>query len=153
MLCKNCRKNQATKTCEQITDGIKQTEYYCADCYYRLFISVDDLNPAPSQGEKKPLVCSCCGTTEEDFRATGLVGCSQCYQTLASVVTPVIIRLQGRDTHEGSQPSKTDVQEETIYQRNFMKDKCEQFLKDQNYAAAEEASKKVNEYNRKIYKK
>ena len=101
MLCCHCKKNQATKTYDRITDGKKQTEYYCLDCYHRLFISIEADAAEGKGGDRQIAMCPYCGTSEEDFRACGLVGCAQCYQSLSKAVIPVVIRLQGTETHCG----------------------------------------------------
>lgn len=97
MLCCSCKKNQATNIHEKITDGRKQTEYYCADCYRRLFIT------APLSASKNA-VCPRCKTTAEEFFKSGLVGCEDCYSYLASSVEPVVLRMQGGDRHVGKRP-------------------------------------------------
>ena len=60
MLCGNCKKNQATKTYEQIKKGKKTVDYYCMDCYARLFISADENVGGLT-------VCPYCGTTAEEI--------------------------------------------------------------------------------------
>lgn len=100
MLCCSCKKNQATNIHEKTTDGRKQTEYYCADCYRRLFIS------APSSAPKNA-VCPRCKTTAEEFFRSGLVGCADCYTYLAAAVDPVVFRMQGGDRHVGKHPPES----------------------------------------------
>ncbi len=102
MLCCSCKKNQATNIYRKITDGKKQTEYYCADCYRRLFIST-----AKTETPKQLSVCPYCQTTAEDFLASGLVGCEKCYQYLAETIRPVIENMQGSKTHCGKTPTLT----------------------------------------------
>lgn len=98
MLCCSCKKNQATNIHEKITDGRKQTEYYCADCYRRLFLSAT----------QKSDVCPVCGRTAKEFSSTGLVGCGACYKYLVNVVAPVVLRMQGADKHVGKTPKREE---------------------------------------------
>ena len=114
MLCCHCKKNQATKTYDRITDGKKQTEYYCLDCYHRLFISIEADAAEGKGGDRQIAMCPYCGTSEEDFRARGLVGCAQCYQSLSKAVIPVVIRLQGTETHCGKKPRNSGEREEMV---------------------------------------
>lgn len=107
MLCCHCKKNQALKTREKAVDGKIRTEYYCLDCYRRLFISADDIPEQPG-GPGQISVCPYCGTSEEDFRTRGLVGCAQCYVYLARAVIPAVIRMQGDEVHCGKTPAAAE---------------------------------------------
>ena len=90
MLCCHCQINQASKTYERIKlDGkktVRTTEYYCLECYHRLFISVD---ATPKQRAQE--VCPACGMTVVAFKAKKLVGCAQCFRYLSSAVLPVVL--------------------------------------------------------------
>ena len=123
MLCCHCKKNQATKTYEKVTDGKSQTEYYCLDC----------------------------GTSEEDFRTRGLVGCAQCYQSLARTVIPVVIRMQGNEIHCGKKPKNSGDREELIRRRNTLKKRVEEFIKDKNFAPAKICAEELKALNKKLY--
>ena len=152
MLCCHCKKNQATKTYEKFTDGKKQTEYYCLDCYHRLFISID-VEPSPPKARVRQIaMCPYCGTSEEDFRARGLVGCAQCYQSLAPTVIPVVIRLQGNEIHCGKKPKNSGDREETVRRRNLLKNRVEEFIKDKNFEAAKICSEELKRLNNFLYR-
>ena len=90
MLCGICRKNQATKTYEQIKNGKVAVEYYCLDCYHRQFISADNKADAS--------VCPACGTTVEEVKKRNLVGCAYCYKAFQNALVPVISKLAGNGT-------------------------------------------------------
>ena len=95
MLCERCKKNQATKAYEQITNGKKAVGYYCLECYQNLFLFVEEQD-APKQS-----VCSYCGTSVSEIKKRNLVGCAYCYQTLSSALTPIVIKMQGVEVHKG----------------------------------------------------
>lgn len=151
MLCCHCKKNQATKTYDRLTDGKKQTEYYCLDCYHRLFISVEE-NAEDKLAGVQIAMCPYCGTSEEDFKASGMVGCAQCYQSLARAVLPVVIRLQGSEAHCGKQPKNSDEREEMIKRRNFLKARVEELMKLKNYDDVKVCSEELSRLNKKLYK-
>ncbi len=98
MLCGNCKKNQATKTYERIKNGKKALDYYCLDCYHRLFIDAD------KGGENALSVCPYCGATAETVRKRNLAGCAKCYETLEGVLYPIVKKMQGGQVHSGKQP-------------------------------------------------
>jgi protein-arginine kinase activator protein McsA len=97
MLCANCKKNQATKSYESMKKGTPTTEYFCLDCYDKLFLAPQ------SQGEKGT-VCPYCGTTAETLKKRQLVGCAKCYQTLGAVTGAMVKKMQGEQWHDGKRP-------------------------------------------------
>ena len=98
MLCVNCKKNQATKTYEQIKKGKSETLYYCLECYHKFFLDAEE------NYELKRSACPYCGCTVAEFKKRNLVGCAYCYQTLQHAVTPVTIKFQGAEVHKGKPP-------------------------------------------------
>lgn len=99
MRCCYCKNNEATKTYEQIKNNKKTVEYYCMDCYEKLFLTVE-----PTEREVSLSVCPYCGMTVEEFRAKKIVGCAYCYRVMKSGITPTIIKMQGERTHTGKTP-------------------------------------------------
>lgn len=99
MLCLQCKKNQATKTYEQVKNGVKQTEYYCLDCYHRLFLCQQE-----AEGELALSACPYCGVTAAEFQKTKMVGCAYCYQMLEKTLWPEVIKMQGGKAHKGKKP-------------------------------------------------
>ncbi|MBQ9729014.1 MAG: hypothetical protein IJV85_05390 [Clostridia bacterium] len=98
MLCCNCKKNQATKTYEQIKKGKKETTYYCLECYQQLFICADE------GSEESLSECPYCGMTAEEIKKKKLVGCAYCYRVLSPSVIPMILKMQGAKIHTGKKP-------------------------------------------------
>lgn len=97
MLCGICKKNQATKTYEQIKNGKKTVDYYCLECYHRFFITAD--------GEAiGAAVCPYCKTTAEEVKKRNLVGCAYCYKAFQKLLYPVVAKLQGGEAHKGKKP-------------------------------------------------
>ena len=95
MLCGKCRKNQATKTYEQIKNGKKETAYYCLECYHNRFVCPENFTGQPL------LSCPYCGTTVTQLKKTNIVGCAHCYDTLAHAVLAIVTKMQGGEIHNG----------------------------------------------------
>ena len=96
-------------------------------------------------------MCPYCGTSEEDFRSRGLVGCAQCYQSLARTVIPVVIRMQGNEIHCGKKPKNSGDREELIRRRNTLKKRVEEFIKDKNFGPAKICAEELKALNKKLY--
>jgi protein arginine kinase activator len=54
----------------------------------------------PTVGER----CPNCGLTYVQFRQTGRLGCSQCYEAFSQRLIPLIKRIQGSTEHTGKIP-------------------------------------------------
>lgn len=105
MLCAKCKKNQATKTYEQIRKGKKEISYYCLDCYHKNFLCDDERTDAESVS-----ACPYCGTSVDEFKKRNLVGCAYCYETLQRAVYPIIRKMQGDRLHQGKPPYETETE-------------------------------------------
>lgn len=119
MLCVNCKKNQATKTYEQIKTGKRETAYYCLDCYHKLFLSADE-----KDGEKLS-ACPHCGLTVSEFKKRNLVGCAYCYRALNHAIEPVTVKFQGVEMHKGKSPFENGESVERLeYELRTVINKC-----------------------------
>lgn len=50
--------------------------------------------------------CAYCGTSFDDFRNRGLLGCCHCYEEFDQRLLPVIRRIQAGETHIGRRPAR-----------------------------------------------
>ncbi|MBO4940008.1 MAG: hypothetical protein J6D30_03140 [Clostridia bacterium] len=108
MLCCHCNKNQATETYTRKTGAAHKVEYYCMACYEHLFFVTNE-----AEGERTLSACPYCGLTVAEFKTRKIVGCAHCYQTLAPLLLPVVVKMQGEDIHKGKRPPMEIVGEET----------------------------------------
>ena len=99
MACGYCGKNQAVKTYEEIKNGQKQVEYYCLDCYHRLFLYADE-----AAGDLSLADCPYCGTSLAEVKKSKLVGCANCYKMMNGGMQPMIKKMQGEKAHRGKTP-------------------------------------------------
>lgn len=119
MLCENCNKNEASVHFTQIINGKKQELNICESCAkeidgfsttfsFQNILSgiMDYMSPAQHISKTQVLTCKNCGTTYDEFKKNGLVGCSECYSSFSSVIAPVIKRVQGNLEHTGKLPKK-----------------------------------------------
>lgn len=127
MLCENCQKNEATVHFTQIINGKKQELNICESCAketqgfevpgdmgfggpfsFQNILSgiMDYMSPAQQISKAQVLTCKNCGTTYNEFKRSGLLGCSECYKSFSPTITPVIKRVQGNLEHVGKIPQK-----------------------------------------------
>lgn len=131
MLCQHCKKNQATKTYEQTKKGKREVAYFCLECYHKIFLCAD------GEDEGTPrTVCPYCGTTATEFKKRNLVGCANCYTTLASYVYPVIMKMQGEEVHKGEKPFKKDESEQSEKRLYELKTLSKKYKDEQDYESA-----------------
>ncbi len=127
MLCQKCFKNEATVKIVQIVNGQKQELSLCQSCAVELGfekaakelqlpqligslvldILKKETNSLPSVSERQPNSPKCpyCGTTWEDFKRTGLLGCDKCYDAFHDEIKKVLKQIHGNTQHIGSRPS------------------------------------------------
>ncbi len=111
MRCFHCKENQATKTYERVKNGKKLSEFYCLQCYERLFFE-DEIKAETDSTD----TCPYCGMTLAEVEEKKLVGCAYCYKMMHGGVSPIIIKMQGKETHKGKGPV-LDSEEEQKFAR------------------------------------
>lgn len=128
MLCEICRKNKANVHITKIIGGIKHELNICESCTQNIvkidpIIHVKHLSPFTLKNllgglmdnivdpindyNESKCMCENCKTTYAEIKNTGLVGCSQCYKNLNSMMVPIIKRIQGNIGHSGKIPKRT----------------------------------------------
>jgi protein arginine kinase activator len=130
MLCDNCKKNNASVHITKFVNGLKQETNLCDNCAHELnglnlaevsnmgfgnTFTVQDLlggiidyvNQSSKNNINHVATCKKCGMTYIEFRKTGLMGCSECYDSFKTSLIPLIKRVQGNIEHVGKIPKKT----------------------------------------------
>lgn len=115
MLCTHCNQKEASFHYRQVNNGQAKELHLCADCARELgylgagsdpfnFNSlINQFFGVPSA--VKPLVsalaCDQCGLSYDEFRNTGLLGCSHCYDVFADAMEAMLEGIQPGTTHKG----------------------------------------------------
>ncbi|HZJ76839.1 MAG TPA: UvrB/UvrC motif-containing protein [Oscillospiraceae bacterium] len=123
MLCENCNIREATVHKTKITNGVKEEIHLCEECakkdeifsfndslsIHNFLSSILEGSIAPnitiSDGQIKK--CPQCGSSYNDFRQGGRLGCNMCYSTFNDMLIPLIKRVQGNSVHAGKIPKKS----------------------------------------------
>jgi protein arginine kinase activator len=130
MLCPSCKKREATIHITQNVNG-KTTRidlcpvcaneqgylgepgeiapgFFSADSFggpglnlFKMAGGMSGLSESAVTGER----CAYCGTSFEEFRNRGLLGCCHCYEEFGERLLPVIRRIQAGETHTGRRPA------------------------------------------------
>ncbi len=105
MLCSQCGKNQAQPYKRWMQEG-ERTVYLCPECYRLLYggEKEDFIASYLDSAKNVPRACPACGTTLEEFRRTGLLGCADCYSAFREALIPTVQVIQGRVRHTGKDP-------------------------------------------------
>ena len=115
MLCDSCGERPAEIQLTTIEDSEMKTHHLCSVCASEKGVSAATPAKAPvadflaqlgmsGQSEtarEQPDPCPYCGTTAEDFRRTGRLGCAECWAHFELRLKGLVRRLQGSAQHVG----------------------------------------------------
>ena len=126
MLCDRCQKRDAKILYTEIINGVKKEQHLCEECAteYTSFqmekpllnsdLTLGDLLSTILGGfaddEKKrtirPITCSNCGTTYDEFLKIGRFGCHKCYKSfdVDGQLGRTLNSIQGAKVHTGKRP-------------------------------------------------
>jgi protein arginine kinase activator len=115
MQCDVCQSKEATVFLTQIVDGKMQKVNLCEACSKEKGVNdptgfaLADLLlgiGASQEIEKSPaaLKRGVCGFTQADFKKTGRLGCSHCYEVFAEGIEPMLKNMHKGTTHTGKAP-------------------------------------------------
>ncbi len=151
MLCDNCKRNEANIKFTEIINNKAIEMNLCEECARAKgmhlpfeqghFSLADLLSGLSSLGElpltrQKGHACLQCGSTYEDFKNTGHLGCGRCYETFQKELTPLLKRLHGYAHHVGKVSPETSEKrrkEETIEK---LRKELEEAVKKEEYERA-----------------
>lgn len=98
MKCDVCEKRDATALITMIVNGKKSVRRVCQQCVKRLqsgdAYAAEMAILATSDTPESDTVCPVCGERMADFRRTGRVGCSLCYDAFSAVMQPLMDHLR-----------------------------------------------------------
>ena len=136
MLCSHCKQREANFHYKKISGGKLSEFHLCSECATELGylggaeptfgfedMLSDFFNVLKPQAVPSEVVCKTCGTTHEQFKKSGFVGCSDCYEVFSGDVEKILSRIQPATTHKGKIAGEKG---EEIQKANMLKDLKEQ---------------------------
>ncbi len=160
MLCEKCKKSEAKINLITVVNGQKHEIWLCENCAKDIssipfFSSIGQNANFPFQGmltgllsnldgtkvdmdnnKIKEIACRNCGLTYDEFKKTGRLGCSDCYEEFKVVLEPRIKSLQVGVKHIGKIPNMKG--EELIRRRKLknLKEEMQQLIVAEEYERA-----------------
>ena len=116
MKCHHCD-NQATVHLTQILNGQMHKMDLCESCAQAKGVTNPENLSIGSLMEKDELadesisgsmVCESCGTTHQDFKKGGRLGCEACYHVFRPVLDPLLDGMHAGSKHLGKIPSGSE---------------------------------------------
>lgn len=115
MQCDVCQSKEATVFLTQIVEGKMQKINLCEACSQAKGVSdptgfeladlLAGLGSSPSVDIQPPtLKCSVCGFSQTEFKKTGRLGCSNCYDTFSKVLLSMLKNMHKGIKHNGKVP-------------------------------------------------
>ncbi|MFH1313575.1 MAG: UvrB/UvrC motif-containing protein [Candidatus Eisenbacteria bacterium] len=114
MLCDNCGKDPAKIHYKEVKDNEVTEFHLCEKCAMEKGIQVPHKKQPFSisnifAGMAEEAVsglesCKGCGLSYKEFRDTGRLGCSECYQAFREQLKPLLRRIHGSNAHIGKSP-------------------------------------------------
>lgn len=162
MLCQNCNLRTATVHFTQIINNKKTEMYLCELCAkeknkFGINIPMDISNffagftgiPAEltyaQNSQQQKVACDGCGMSYDEFRKTGKMGCSRCYDLYGERIRPLLKRIHGSVSHTGKAPKKIAQTLRIDSELSKMKAELEAAVQREDYERAAELRDRIRE--------
>ena len=170
MLCQKCHKKAASVFISSIINGAETKIYLCNDCAkdYPLFdfdmeepfsikdimdkFNVEELKTDSNQlldidlsKKVQEIECPNCSSTYNEYRETGKLGCSKCYETFKDKLKPILKNIYGYTEYIGKAPK---INGNHIYINNELKSLKEDLnraVEKEEYEVAADIRDKIKE--------
>ncbi len=160
MLCDICKKAEATVHLTQIVDGKMLKVDLCESCAkekgvqeaagFSLANLLVELGAGEESRVEAPGVqCPVCGFTQADFKKTGRLGCSACWETFEPALASLLKAMHKGDHHVGKVPTKA---EHTVALNGKMQELAEQLekaVREEKYEDAAQIRDQIREMEAK----
>jgi len=115
--CSNCQKPATIHLTQIINNQIKKLDF-CEGCPHQQgvtdpagfslaeLLAQSEQSFAQADRLNSPEVCSTCGFSPGDFKNTGRLGCPDCYQSLATLIEPMLEKMHRGIKHNGKLPAE-----------------------------------------------
>ena len=156
MMCDKCGKNPATTHLKTVINGSVKEDHLCSFCAaeigYTNFGSMSLPNMLATVFGKTATNtlgvsqkrCECCGASFSDIAQTGRMGCSECYSTFKTELTPTLNRLHGKAVYVGNAPKKDNVKIKITEKLAELKDELRKAITAEEFEKAAELRDEIH---------
>lgn len=154
MICEKCKKREATIKLIKIVNKKRESHMFCEECANELdniFSEKDEIDKfnfnkildglidyLSKNKEQKELqiegVCKKCGTTYEEIKESGIVGCCECYEAFELGLIPMMHKHHGSSYHKGSKNFSYRLVDNKSLE--YLKQELEEAIEFENYERA-----------------
>jgi protein arginine kinase activator len=158
MICDVCKNHQATVFLTQIVDGKMQKVNLCETCSKEkgvtdptgfaladLLLGLGAAQDMERGGSVQK--CPVCGFSQADFKKTGRLGCSNCYETFAEGLAPLLKGMHKGTAHVGKVPSRMIRTIERESQLKNLQRDLRKAVAEENYESAAQLRDQIQQYN------
>ena len=160
MQCDICKKNEATVHLTQIIDKKVLKIDMCERCSKAKGIqesagfSLADLQLGLGAGDEigadAGASCPVCGFTQADFKKTGRLGCSACWETFEPGLASLLKAMHKSDRHVGKVPSKAAHTLVITEQIKELSDNLEKAVREEKYEDAAHIRDQIRQLESKL---
>jgi protein arginine kinase activator len=152
MKCQHCGKRDATVHYKEITDAQVKELHLCAECAEEkgiaasspkeefsvpnLLGSMADEDQGGAGEAAGPTACPLCGMTYVDFKASGRLGCSDCYETFRVPLVPLLRRIHRSDRHAGKNPGESGEKHRKAREMRALKERLDRCVRREEFEEA-----------------
>jgi protein arginine kinase activator len=146
MKCHHCE-SQATVHLTQIINGQMHKMDLCEVCAQEKGVTNPDnlsIGSLLSEDQSKvgagsaTMTCESCGTTHQDFKKGGRLGCEACYHVFRPVLEPLLDGMHAGIKHLGKVPSRTVIKKGEQENEELLRSQLKQAVEEENYEKAAE---------------
>lgn len=163
MLCCVCKEKAATVHLTQITGDKMQKVDLCEECAKSKGVNdqtgfsladlllglgaSQELEQAAGGSDAK---CPQCGFTHADFKKTGRLGCSECYQTFSEGLEGLLKSMHKGTRHVGKVPEKLRTKRDITDQLNALQKKLAKAIETENFEQAAQLRDEIKSLNSRL---
>ena len=153
MFCNTCNKKEATVFLTQIVDGKMQKMNFCEKCAQKkgindpsgfalteLLLGLGLTQDAAATAE---LTCSVCELTQSQFKKTGRLGCSACYDLFIEELMPMLRNMHPSLVHVGKAPRHFAQEQKEKESIQLLQKQLQKAIAEEHYENAAELRDKI----------
>ncbi|MDE6410973.1 MAG: hypothetical protein K2L02_00355 [Clostridia bacterium] len=160
MECSNCGSPSA-QIHTRVVGGDEIQVCLCSECYEKLYAKSDaselfaHLFGSGGEKTKKKKVCPSCGMKLEEFRRSGLLGCTGCYTAFRSEIDHSVRYCQWDAIHRGKEPNgateeKYELVRELVREQESVKAQIDLAFQAEDYKLVSELKRRLQTIREKL---